>query len=256
MKRSINAWSNDLCVSRLSLFVIAGLIGGLTSAAADAGPHWGYRVENGPATWQSLDKKFETCGKGQAQSPIDLPIKSAPGASDIVFDYRGGPANVVNNGHTIQVNVAKGNVLKIGARTYRLIQFHFHTPSENTVDGLHYPMETHLVHADDQGRLAVVALLVKSGATGVIDSVPRPAKKGETGTIDQINPSDLLPKEASHFAFAGSLTTPPCSEGVSWIVMRQPVEAASSTIAQFYSILGANNRPTNPLNGRTIVSSR
>lgn len=232
------------------------LLGSAVATEAGEKAHWGYGVENGPATWSSMGDKFKTCGNGKHQSPIDIPSTTASGGAKVTFDYKAGPANVVNNGHTVQVNVAKGNTLTVGERTYELKQFHFHTPSENMIDGLHYPMEAHLVHADSEGRLAVVALLVRIGGRSVIDEIPQPVTAGANAEAGSVNPADLLPGEKSHYAFAGSLTTPPCSEGVKWIVMKQPVEVTNATVARFYSILGANNRPTNPLNGRSIVSSR
>lgn len=230
----------------------AALLGSAIAASANEKAHWGYGVQNGPAHWSAMSDKFKTCGTGKHQSPIDIPKAAGAGDAKITFDYHPGKATVVNNGHTIQVNVAKGNTLKIGKRSYRLVQFHFHTPSENTVDGLHYPMETHLVHADSKGRLAVVALMVRIGESGLIDRVPRPTEVNDMKSAGNINPADLLPGNKNHYAFTGSLTTPPCSEGVNWFVMKQPVEATNATVAEFYSILGANNRPINPRNGRQI----
>ena len=232
-----------------------GLLGSAVAATASEKAHWGYRANNGPAHWSTMNDKFRTCGTGNQQSPIDIPKTAGKAAAKVSFDYRAGSATVVNNGHTIQVNVAKGNKLRIGKRSYRLVQFHFHTPSENTVAGLHYPMEAHLVHADEKGRLAVVALMVRIGGKGLIDRLPKPTEVNAMTSAGTVNPADLLPSDKKHYAFQGSLTTPPCSEGVSWIVMKQPVEAANATVAQFYAILGANNRPTNPRNGRKLSLS-
>lgn len=233
-------------------FGAAALLGGAVAASANEKAHWGYGVQNGPAHWSTMSDKFKTCGTGKHQSPIDIPKAAGDAENKITFNYRPGNATVVNNGHTIQVNVAKGNTIEVGKRTFRLVQFHFHTPSENTVDGLHYPMETHLVHADGKGRLAVVALMVRVGKRGLIDQVPRPTEVNDLKPAGEINPANLLPGNKNHYAFKGSLTTPPCSEGVNWFVMKQPVEATNATVAEFYSILGANNRPVNPLNGRNI----
>ena len=220
------------------------------AASKHKSTHWGYRSENGPAKWSALDDKFQLCGAGKQQSPIDISKSVGGNVTAVAFNYKSGPATVVNNGHTVQVNVARGNRLQIGDRVYRLVQFHFHTPSENTVNGLHYPMETHLVHADANGRLAVVALMVRAGRKGILDHLPQPSRSGEKVNAGTVDPSELLPASKHHFVFKGSLTTPPCSEGVDWFVMKQPIEADRATIARFYSILGANNRPTNPLNGR------
>lgn len=218
--------------------------------------HWGYRSDNGPAKWSTLDEKFGLCGVGRQQSPINIAAAAKGTSTTISFDYKGGPATVVNNGHTVQVNVSRGNRMRVGDRVYRLVQFHFHTPSENTIDGLHYPMETHLVHKDTTGRLAVIALMVRAGRRGILDSLPQPTKNGGKADAGSVNPSDLIPVSKEHYVFKGSLTTPPCSEGVDWFVMKQPIEASHATIASLYAILGANNRPTNPLNGRSIKLSQ
>ena len=225
-------------------------------ATAKHKSHWGYRSSKGPAKWSTLDEKFRLCGVGRQQSPIDIAAAAEGTSSSISFDYKGGPATVINNGHTVQVNVPRGNRLRVGDRVYRLIQFHFHTPSENTIDGLHYPMETHLVHKDANGRLAVIALMVRAGRRGILDNLPQPAKTGGQADAGSVNPSDLIPVSKEHFVFKGSLTTPPCSEGVDWFVMKQPIETDHATIAGLYAILGANNRPTNPLNGRSIKLSQ
>ena len=226
------------------------------AAAKHKSPHWGYTSDNGPAKWSALNGKFRLCGTGRQQSPIDITAAADGEVATVAFDYRRGPATIANNGHTVQVSVARGNRLRIGDRVYRLIQFHFHTPSENTIGGLHYPMETHLVHSDGNGRLAVIALMVRAGRKGVLDRLPQPSRAGEKANVGTIDPSDLLPVSTDHYVFKGSLTTPPCSEGVDWFVMKQPIEADHATIAGFYAILGANNRPTSPLNGRAVKLAR
>ena len=225
-------------------------------ATAKHKSHWGYRSNNGPAKWSTMDEKFSLCSAGRQQSPINIAAAAEGTTSSISFDYKGGPATVVNNGHTVQVNVSRGNRIRVGDRVYRLVQFHFHTPSENTIDGLHYPMETHLVHKDANGQLAVIALMVRAGRRGILDNLPQPTKTGGQADAGSINPSDLIPVSKEHYVFKGSLTTPPCSEGVDWFVMKQPIEADYATIAGLYAILGANNRPTNPLNGRSIKLSQ
>lgn len=237
------------------MFGAAILLGGAVVAnAADKG-NWGYNIENGPAHWAELDSKYETCGTGQTQSPIDIPSDTGLGAPKITFNYTSGPATVINNGHTIEAKVAKGSTIEIDGRTYNLLQFHFHTPSENTVDGLHYPMETHFVHADKSGKLAVVSVMVKAGTNGLIDSLPKPEKAGSSVAVEsEINPVALIPSDRRHYAFKGSLTTPPCSENVTWVVMKRATTANVATIARMKAILGANNRPVNPLNGRLISS--
>ena len=247
--QSTASWA---CVAGAALL----LGGSLGATAAEKTHHWGYAAENGPSHWSKMTSKFRTCGSGHQQSPIDLPTKTSIGAPRLTFNYETGPASVVNNGHTIQVNVAQGSSVKIGNRSFRLVQFHFHTPSENTVDGLHFPMETHFVHADDEGNLAVVAVLVKAGVKGLVDTLPKPMKAGsKANTNGVINPLSLIPSDRRHYTFKGSLTTPPCSEGVTWIVMKRPATADIATISQMKAILGANNRPVKPHNGRRIWAS-
>ncbi len=254
MSRNCLIQRSALCVSIASAVMLLG--SAVATTAAEKGHHWGYSSENGPSHWSKMNGKFKTCGAGRQQSPIDIPTMTGGGAPQLTFDYGKGRATVVNNGHTIQVNVAKGNSIKIANRTYRLVQFHFHTPSENTVDGLHYPMETHFVHVDDKGRLAVVAVMVKVGVRGLIDELPKPRLRGSKAkTKGAIDPVSLIPSDRRHYAFKGSLTTPPCSEGVTWIVMKKPATADIATIARMKSILGANNRPVNPHNGRRISVS-
>lgn len=235
----------------------ASLVAGATLAAATESAHWGYGFENGPATWAKLSDEFKTCGTGKNQSPINIEGKTGAGSIEVSFSYGAGPASVVNNGHTIQVNVAQGNSVTIDGNAYDLVQFHFHTPSENTFGGLYFPMETHLVHKDEAGNLAVVAVMIKFGASSIIDELPTPAEAGQTVKAESdVNPAALLPKNREHYAFTGSLTTPPCSEGVKWIVMRDNIFASNKTIARMHAILGGNNRPVNPLNGRLISLSK
>lgn len=245
-----------MCAGALAACVIS--MAAVTAGAAgiehqEAHPEWDYGLERGPGRWAELDPTFATCGIGQRQSPIDIPGEATSEAPPVSFGHRAGPASVVNLGHTLQVNVAPGSSLEFGGESYELVQFHFHTPSENTFEGTHFPLEIHFVHRNLAGRLAVVSVMVRAGEAGPLDLLPMPAEVGGTAALDgPLNPFDLLPNDADYLAFEGSLTTPPCSEGVHWIVMQSQTVAGDDAIAHIAALIGPNNRPTHPLNGRLL----
>jgi carbonic anhydrase len=217
---------------------------------------WDYGLELGPEHWAGIKSEFATCGTGREQSPVDISGEMGTAAAPISFEYAEGEASVVNNGHTVQVNVAPGSKLSFGDGEYDLLQFHFHTPSETTFEGLHYPLEAHFVHRNAEGKLAVVAVMIRAGAAGSIDTLPVPELAGETTKIQgAINPEDFLPPETGYITFNGSLTTPPCSEGVRWIVLKSPVTTEPEVLSRFAAVIGRNNRPTHPLNGRMLQAS-
>lgn len=236
-----------------TIAVLAALLP-LPAGAAETGHHgWDYGVHAGPAVWGELDAGYAACGTGQQQSPIDISGDMAEGEAHLSFGYRAGPATIAHLGHTIQVNLPPGNGLTFDGKRYELIQFHFHTPSENTFEGLHYPLETHFVHRDAEGSLAVVALMVRRGASGAAEQLPLPETAGaEISLGETFDPSGFLPGSDTHVTFAGSLTTPPCSEGVRWIVLRESVSADAGWISALEARLGRNNRPVNPLHGRHL----
>jgi carbonic anhydrase len=237
---------------------MAGLLFTLTFAAYgdDHAPHWGYSGEHGPVQWGDMEADFAACKLGKEQSPIDIrgAKKSALPALD--FKYKTGLAEVVNNGHTIQVNLADGGVLNLDGDPYKLVQFHFHTPSEETINGKAYPLEVHLVHKNAEGKLAVVAVMLEEGtANAALDSVFNnlPPTEGSKKTLDaNLIAATFLPTARSYFKYAGSLTTPPCSEGVRWQVLKQPVDVSKGQIAAFRKLYPMNARPLQLLNGRTI----
>ncbi len=200
---------------------------------------------------------YETCGTGQEQSPIDLTNATLADLENIVFNYGETAVNILNNGHTIQVDKIQGSHIVIGETTYALKQFHFHAPSEHAVDGQPYPIEMHLVHKDANEHLAVVAVLVTPGAensafTPAWDYLPEDETPGAIATGTSINVAALLPADQTVYRYKGSLTTPPCSEDVIWSVMSTPIEMSSDQIAAFTSIISGNNRPLQPLNTRNF----
>jgi carbonic anhydrase len=228
--------------------------------AAGPGPHWGYAGHEGPAHWGQLDKGFAPCKLGKEQSPIDIKGAAKAQLPAIAFDYKGGPLKVINNGHTVQVNFDKGSSIKVGDKRYDLLQTHFHTPSEELVNGKAYDMVWHLVHKSAEGKLAVVGVLVKSGAKNsaietVSANLPGQVGKEQAAAGATINPATLLPANRGYYHFMGSLTTPPCSEGVSWYVLKEPIEAAPEQIKKFSAIFGSNARPVQPLNARSVKES-
>jgi carbonic anhydrase len=224
--------------------------------AADHAPHWGYSGEHGPQKWGEMEAGFAACKLGKEQSPIDIrnATKSALPALD--FQYTNSGAEVVNNGHTIQVNLAEGGVLNLDGVPYKLVQFHFHAPSEDRIGGKAYAMEAHLVHQNAEKQLAVVAVMLTEGsANAALGAVfaNLPATEGSRKSLGAgFNAATLLPAERGYFKYVGSLTTPPCSEGVRWQVLKQPVEVSKDQIAAFRKLYSMNARPVQPLNERTV----
>ncbi|MFQ5464552.1 MAG: carbonic anhydrase [Thermodesulfobacteriota bacterium] len=221
------------------------------------GAHWGYEGEHGPAHWGDMSDKFKACKEGHKQSPIDIVDAGKADLEDIEFHYGASKIDIINNGHTVQVNYDKGSYIKVNGKRYDLLQFHFHTPSEHTVGGAHYKGEMHLVHKSSDGKLAVVGVLIVEGQENpaystVWAGLPKKAGKAHTikGTVDAAR---LLPGDRDFYTYSGSLTTPPCSEGVTWLVLTEPVKMSEDQIEDINKILHSNNRPTQPLHGRTVV---
>ncbi|MCY3746345.1 MAG: carbonic anhydrase family protein [Acidobacteria bacterium] len=220
--------------------------------------HWGYEGPQAPEHWSSLDPGFAVCGYGREQSPIDLTGAEREALSEIRFEYAPSPISMQNNGHSIQVDYQAGSGIVLDGTRYELAQFHFHHRSEHTVDGADFPLELHLVHADADGALAVVGVfLEEGGANEALAPVWRhvPAEAGPAalvaGTVDA---AALLPERRTTWRYRGSLTTPPCSEGVSWLMMTEPVTASREQIEAFRALFPVNNRPVQPLNGRRLVT--
>jgi carbonic anhydrase len=219
--------------------------------------HWGYAGEAGPENWSKLDPKFVLCTMGRNQSPIDLAGFVEAELAPLAFDYKSTATEIVNNGHTVQVNLAPGSSLKVAGRRFELKQFHFHAPSENRVAGRQFPLEAHLVHADDDGNLAVVAVMFASGNAnpGLAKLWPViPARDAKSALPAGISAASLLPAKRDYYRFSGSLTTPPCSEGVWWLVIKQPASVSKAQVDAFSKAIGfANNRPLQAVNARAVL---
>lgn len=229
-----------------------------TPRAAHA-PHWSYAGEAGPQGWAALAPEFATCSSGSRQSPIDIRGGLRVELDPVQFDYRASRFGVLDNGHTIQVNMAAGNSISVLGRRYDLLQFHFHRPSEERIDGRAFDMVAHLVHKDAEGRLAVVAVLLEGGsAQPVVQAVWNnlPLEKGEELPASvAIDPASLLPTDRRYYTYMGSLTTPPCTEGVLWMVMKQPVQLSAQQIELFTRLYPMNARPPQSASGRLIKES-
>ncbi|HEX6708334.1 MAG TPA: carbonic anhydrase family protein [Albitalea sp.] len=230
------------------------------AAAASHGPlHWSYEGAGGPQAWARLKPEFARCGSGSRQSPIDIRDGIQVQLDPVQFDYRPGPFRVIDNGHTVQVNVAPGNFIEVMGRRYELQQFHFHRPSEERIAGRQADMDVHLVHKDVEGRLAVIAVqLERGGAQPVVQLVWNnlPLEKGEEQPAQApIDLQQLLPAERGYFTYMGSLTTPPCSEGVLWMVMKTPVAVSPEQVAIFSRLYPMNARPVQAASGRMIKES-
>ncbi|HET9703793.1 MAG TPA: carbonic anhydrase family protein [Vicinamibacterales bacterium] len=238
-------------------------------APAGGDPVWHYEGAEGPQNWGKLSPKFAMCGEGRAQSPIDIaavtPATEAlamklnllPGTLRIAHHEH--LADGINNGHTIQINYQGADTLTIGADAYTLAQYHFHNESEHTVKGRHYPMEMHLVHKSASGKLAVVGVFIEEGAHNaafepIWSNLPKQKGQETHYPAVTVDVDSLLPADRASYRYDGSLTTPPCSEGVRWIVMATPIQLSAAQIKAFTSIIHDNNRPPQPLNGRQVLA--
>lgn len=234
-----------------------------SASAPAAPPHWKYEGEEGPAHWGDLSPDFVTCKTGTSQAPIDLVTKKAEAAkkpAPLTFGYAKLPLKLKNNGHTVQVDAPDGATLTANGETWNLVQLHFHTPSEHTMDGKPFDGEVHFVHKNDKGQLAVVGVMLKKGKENkalapVWDALPTEVTK-DSKAIDgkTVDVSPLLSTKGGYYTYAGSLTTPPCTEGVTWIVLATPVDISEGQIKKFHEAThGDTNRPVAPLGARTVT---
>ncbi len=221
--------------------------------------HWSHASgEEGPENWKNLCDDFLPCG-GSAQSPINIITDSLISAEDLFplsLKYGTTSVDIINNGHTVQFNTTGDNSINVEGKEYKLLQFHYHALSEHTVNGDHYPLEVHFVHKHSDSDLLVMGILFKEGESNplfakYLENFPK--EKGTFTAEDQIELMEVIPSNLSYYHYNGSLTTPPCSEIVTWYVLQTPLEASKEQIDTFSSILNDNYRPTMPLNGRTIA---
>ena len=245
---------------------IAGALAATAAYAADV--EWSYSGDTGPEFWGFLldsngHVAYPTCATGESQSPVNIGNVDDEDMSSIRFRYEATPLVVLNNGHTIEVEYEPGSSITVGGDTYSLPQFHFHSPSEHTESGIAYPMEGHLVHARSVGEgveLAVVGFFIEQGAANPTLQAIWDVMPDEEGEVDAhgvtVDAADLLPGgDREYYSYSGSLTTPPCTEGVRWMVLEQPIQASAEQIERFRELYPANARPVQPLNGREVTLS-
>lgn len=231
-------------------------------ATAQHEAHWSYQGRTGAAQWGNLDPDFKTCKLGKHQSPINIDTRKVEKTAKppLVFSYKSEPAEVVNTGHTILVNLRPGSSVTIDGQAYQLMQFHFHTPSEEKFDGKGFPMVAHLVHKNAEGKLAAVAVLIEEGRENaalkpVFDNMP--SREGETKALPApFDPAGLLPLDHAYYAYTGSLTTPPCSEDLQWRILKTPIEISPAQFAQFTKLYKMDARPVQPLNDRVVETGQ
>jgi carbonic anhydrase len=247
------------CVRILSIAIVCMLALGifpLPTLAKTIAPQWGYEGDTNPTKWGKITRDFATCELGVDQSPIDITGAVTGKPTQIAFNYKSSPLNVVNNGHTIQVNYAPGSTISIDGTEYALLQFHFHTPSEHKIAGKAAAMELHFVHRNAAGKLAVVGVMMNEGKehpliAQVWKAIP-PTGKTNTMSNSSIDASNVLPLSKSYYTYDGSLTTPPCSEGVKWHILAAPITVSSAQIREFAKLYPLNARPLQPKQTRHI----
>ena len=227
-------------------------------AVAGGAGSWSYHGDTGPEHWGDLKEDYIMCKIGKNQSPVDISRIVEAELKDIEINYSPGATSLLNNGHTVKVSYESGSYIVVDGIKFELKQFHFHAPSEHTVKGKSYPFEAHFVHADKDGNLAVIGVLFKEGKENpVIKKLWEnlPSHVGEKVKLaHKINAYDLLPQKKKYYRYSGSLTTPPCSEGVRWIVMTAEMEMSKEQIEKFRKLMGGDtNRPVQPINARMIL---
>ncbi|RWA97237.1 MAG: carbonic anhydrase [Mesorhizobium sp.] len=238
-------------------FVALGGCAISAEAARAASTHWGYAGPAGPEHWGDLDERNFVCSAGTQQSPIDVKGAIKADIPQIAIGWHKGGGRMVNNGHTIQVNLPQGSTLTRGDRVYDLLQFHFHAPSEHHVAGRNFPMEAHFVHKDaDSDTVGVLGVFLTPGATNASFAslaAAFPATSGEETAVDEVDPNEFLPASLAYWTYEGSLTTPPCTENVEWMVAMEPVDVDPADMERFTSLYPLNARPIRSPNRRFIL---
>ena len=247
--------SKNTMIAIFAVFVIALMLS--PNKEEKQGAPWSYTEDLGPQHWSTLDEKYSMCSNGLAQSPINITNTIQSNLPQMVLKNTTKASNFENNGHTIQVSFKKGNTLSLNNKTYTLKQMHFHTPSENQINSKSYPMEAHLVHSSKKGELLVLALMFEYGEENImINQLLRNLPKMQNDNYklkSDIYVYKILPKNKGYYSFTGSLTTPPCSEGVTWLVLKDAVNISKSQLKDFGEVMLINNRPLQKINSRYIL---
>lgn len=250
-------------ISMAAVVVIAAAILWPAGEQAQWRTAWSYEGAKGPAHWAELDPEYAACN-GKQQSPIDIQETKKGNLPGLQFEFKTGPLHVINNGYTaVRVDYPKGNgnFLVAGDERYELTQFHFHHPGEELLHGKGYDMVVHLMYAASDGKVAGVAVMVNEGrANPVVEELWKymPQTVGKSHEIPgvELNPAGLIPKDAGYYTYTGSVTAPPCTEGVKWFVLKTPVEFSSAEIGAFAKLYPHDVRPVQPLNGRVVEESQ
>ena len=243
---------------KLNLGLLALSLVSVTSAHASDShktPHWSYEGEAGPENWGELAHDYHLCREGNEQSPIDLRWKKPQSGHEMKFDYQATGAKVVDNGHTVQVNFSPGSKLSLEGKDFDLLQMHFHTRSEHSLSKKHFPLEAHFVHKNAKGELAVVGVFFSIGKENptlakIWEAIPETQGKEKDLKLKGWSPDSLLPQARTHYHYKGSLTTPPCSEGVDWNVFNTPLEVSKKQLERFHQLYTNNARPVQSLHER------
>lgn len=221
--------------------------------------HWDYEGENGPLQWGRINPAWSQCESGKRQSPIDIRDGIRVDLEPIGVDYKPARFSVLDNGHTVQVNLGGGNTITVAGKMYELVQFHFHRPSEERINGRSFSMVAHLVHKDADGKLAVIAAMITEGAASpLVQTIWNnlPLEKNEaTSPSMTIDMNQMLPVQREYYTYMGSITSPPCTEGVLWLVMKEPIQLSAQQMAIFARLYPMNARPIQVGNGRLIKES-
>src|SRR5215469_884175 len=242
----------------LIVFCIGVLVLSCAAQEHRAEHSWDYSEAHGPTHWGDLTPEFAACKNGHSQSPIDIANPRKADLPPIRFDYKPSSLHIIDNGHTVMVNYAEGSSISVGDKTYALKQFHFHRPSEEKINGRAYEMAVHLVHQDQDGNLAVVAVMLQRGDDNTLvrelwHDLPKQKDKEEILNGVQINLADLLPTDRGYYTYPGGLTTPPCSENVTWFVLKHAVTVSPAEVEQFSKLYRHNVRPTQSLYDRVVL---
>lgn len=224
---------------------------------------WSYVGEDGPKYWESLSEKYRQCGVGRNQSPVDLRDDHATatgGLAELEIRYRDVPLKIINTGHAIQVNYPLGSYIKLSNKRYEFLHYEFHTPSEHKKEGFNYPMEIQLIHSDGDGNKVNIGIIVQEGEYNealqmLLDNLPRKVNKQQIRRGVGLNPVMFFPGDTKFYKYSGSMTKPPCTEGVYWMIFKQPIEASAEQVQQLNEVMGDNNRPIQSINARNILKS-